>query len=153
RISLPTYPFAREPFWLPGGKVLITPSTPATAETSLLYSVWEPVARPSHDAPRLAPLRGRGNQVVGMARFRAVRPLGPLRGGRAVRPLAPLRGRRAVRPFPAVTDRIAIIGGDEEAVGAICHHYPRARVVAIHAGDDIDGIAHALGGAAIDHLF
>src|SRR5262249_36757451 len=133
RISLPPYPFARDPFWLPGGKVLIAPPAPATAETSLLCPVWEPVIRPSHDVPRLARLRRRGNRVVDMARF------------------------RAVRPFPAVSDRIAIIGGDDAAVGAIRHHYPQARVVATRAGDDIDSIAHALqaslDGAVIDHLF
>src|SRR5262249_28765236 len=111
RISLPTYPFAREPFWLPGGKDVIAPSTPATAETALLCPVWEPVIRLSHAAPR----------------------------------------------FPAATDRIAIVGGDDTAVGIICHHYPQAQFVATYAGDDVDGIASALqaslDGAAIDHLF
>src|SRR5262249_12989193 len=119
---------------------LIDPSAPATAETSLLCPVWEPVIRLSHDAPRLArqtdrngPRRRRGNRVVGMARF------------------------LAVRLFPAATDRIAIIGWDDTAVGAIRHHYSQAQVVAVRAGDDIDSIAHALqaslDGAAIDHLF
>ena len=52
RISLPTYPFAREPFWVPGGKALVPSPQPATAHTSLLCPAWEPVVRPSRDAPR-----------------------------------------------------------------------------------------------------
>ena len=53
RISLPTYPFAREPFWVAGGKALASSPQPATAHTSLLCPVWEPVVRPSPDAPRV----------------------------------------------------------------------------------------------------
>ena len=111
RISLPTYPFAREPFWVPGGKALVPSPQPATAHTSLLCPVWEPVVRPSRDAPR----------------------------------------------FPAATDRIAIVGGDDEAIDAIRQHYPQARSLPIRAGDDIDRMARALetasDGAVIDHLF
>ena len=111
RISLPTYPFAREPFWVPGGKAPVLSSQAATTHTSLLCPVWEPVVRSSHEAPRV----------------------------------------------PAAADRIAIVGGDDAAIDAIRQHYPQARSLSIHAGDEIDRMARALeaasDGTVIDHLF
>ena len=47
--------------------------------------------------------------------------------------------------------------GDDAAIDAIRQHYPQARSLSIHAGDEIDRMARALeaasDGTVIDHLF
>jgi acyl transferase domain-containing protein len=64
RISLPTYPFAGEPFWVPGGAVPAPPSTPLTTDTALLCPVWEAVVRPLPEAPRF-PATGARLAIIG----------------------------------------------------------------------------------------
>ncbi|OHX11184.1 KR domain-containing protein [Chromobacterium sphagni] len=123
RISLPTYPFARERYWLPElGAAAATPPAPALAQPAALLEgeeYWQAAAAgPAVDVERLTLLHFCDDDAESaQLAQRLRRPLLQIRSGDATRRLGPQRYQAAGCDEAAFDALFALLKADGAAAG------------------------------------
>lgn len=129
RISAPTYPFARQRYWMPDGEA-------KASEVRQDRAAIDATPRRDADQPRVAAVQE--EVEVGLLSMVPI--------WNAVRPEA---GTRVVVPE---SSNILLVGGDPKPLAWVRQSFPMSQHLELPANADIDEIVKKLGGRSFDQL-